>query len=309
MTRGDVASPRVSIITPFLNAGRFIQESIESVLSQTYGQWELLLVDDGSTDDSTSIAMRYAMAHTGKIRYFAHEGRLNHGASASRNLGARHAKGDTSRSWTRTTSTCRPSSSSRCRCSIRIARWRWCMRPPSTWFSWSGRPEDAGRDWTWRKYGAPPNTVIDPPRMLIAFLQDGGTVPCMGSVLVRRDAVERVGGWEDSFRYICTDQVFHAKLSLRFPVLIADACWDRYRQHEDSACRTVARDGQSDAAFQRYLSWLETYLSLEPTSIRRSGRRCEKRCGPIDTRCSIASSGRPAFEAHRICAAACGPGG
>ena len=114
--------------------------------------------------------------------------------------------------------------------------------------------EDARRDWTWRNYGAPPNTVIDPPRMLIAFLQDGGTVPCMGSVLVRRAALERVGGWEDSFRYICTDQVFHAKLCLRFPVLIADACWDRYRQHEDSACRTVAREGQSDAAFQRYLT-------------------------------------------------------
>ena len=65
MTQRD---PRVSIITPFLNAGRFIQESIESVLSQTYDQWELLLVDDGSTDNSMSIAMRYATAHPGKIR-------------------------------------------------------------------------------------------------------------------------------------------------------------------------------------------------------------------------------------------------
>ena len=63
MTHRD---PRVSIITPFLNAGRFIQESIESVLSQTYDQWELLLVDDGSTDDSTSIAMRYADGAPGK---------------------------------------------------------------------------------------------------------------------------------------------------------------------------------------------------------------------------------------------------
>jgi hypothetical protein len=99
--------------------------------------------------------------------------------------------------------------------------------------------------------------------MLIAFLEDGGTVPCMGSVLARRTAVERVGGWEESFRFICTDQVFHAKLCLRFPVLIADACWDRYRQHEASSCRTVARAGQTDAAFARYLNWLETYLSQE----------------------------------------------
>jgi hypothetical protein len=102
----------------------------------------------------------------------------------------------------------------------------------------------------------------------------------MGSVLVRRTAVERVGGWEDSFRYICTDQVFHAKLCLRFPVLIADGCWDRYRQHEESSCRTVAREGQTDAAFQRYLNWLETYLSLEAnvdpavrTALRKALRR------------------------------------
>jgi len=47
---------RVSIVTPFLNAARFFEESIESVLAQTYRDWELLLVDDGSFDGSTAIA-------------------------------------------------------------------------------------------------------------------------------------------------------------------------------------------------------------------------------------------------------------
>jgi len=49
-------------------------------------------------------------------------------------------------------------------------------------------------------------------------------------------------------------------------VLIADACWDRYRQHEDSSCRSVARAGQLDAAFGRYLSWLDAYLAREGVS-------------------------------------------
>lgn len=59
---GDMVSskPRVSVITPFLNAERFIQEAIESVLAQTYDSWELMLVDDGSADGSTDIALRYA---------------------------------------------------------------------------------------------------------------------------------------------------------------------------------------------------------------------------------------------------------
>ena len=254
---------RVSIVTPFLNAGRFLQESIESVLAQTYDEWELLLVDDGSTDTSTSVALRYARAHPEKIRYLAHEGHQNNGASASRNLGARHAKGEYL-AFLDADDIYLPRKLQQ-QVPLLDAHREVAMVYAATeyWFSWNGRPEDAGRDWVWRKYGAEPNTVIDPPRMLIAFLQDGGTVPCMGSVLVRRTAVERVGGWEESFRSICTDQVFHAKLCLKFPVLIADACWDRYRQHEDSSCRTAARAGQSDAAFERYLDWLETYLSVE----------------------------------------------
>jgi glycosyltransferase involved in cell wall biosynthesis len=254
---------RVSIVTPFLNAGRFMQESIESVLAQTCDEWELLLVDDGSTDDSTAIAHRYAAAHPGKIRCLAHEGRRNEGASASRNLGACHAKGEYL-AFLDADDVYLPGKLQH-QLPLLDAHPDVAMVYAATeyWYSWSGQPADAGRDWIWRKYGAEPNRVITPPRMLIAFLQDGGTVPCMGSVLVRRAAVERVGGWEESFRSICTDQVFHAKLCLRFPVLIADECWDKYRQHDDSSCRIAARAGQSDAAFQRYLDWLETYLSAE----------------------------------------------
>jgi glycosyltransferase involved in cell wall biosynthesis len=47
------SQPLVSVIIIFLDAARFIEEAIESVLAQTYRNWELLLVHDGSTDDST----------------------------------------------------------------------------------------------------------------------------------------------------------------------------------------------------------------------------------------------------------------
>jgi len=52
--------PLVSVVMIFLNAERFIQEAIQSVLSQNYSNWELLLVDDGSTDGSTRIALAAA---------------------------------------------------------------------------------------------------------------------------------------------------------------------------------------------------------------------------------------------------------
>jgi glycosyltransferase involved in cell wall biosynthesis len=255
---------RVSIVTPFLNPGPFFEESIGSALAQTYREWELLLVDDGSTDGSTDLALRYAAAHPDRIRYLSHEGRRNRGASASRNLAARHACGKYL-AYLDADDVYLPSKLE-IQVPILEAHADVAMLYSATeyWYSWTGRPEDARRDWVWRKYGAEPGTVIAPPRMLVRFLGDGGTVPCMGSVLVRREALDRVGGWEESFTRICTDQVFHAKLTLNFPVMIADVCVDRYRQHENSSCQTVARAGQSDSAFETYLAWLESYVAAQP---------------------------------------------
>jgi glycosyltransferase involved in cell wall biosynthesis len=262
------ANARVSIVTPFLNPGRFFQEAIDSVLAQTFDGLELLLVDDGSTDDSASVALRSAAEHPSRVRYLSHAGRVNRGASASRNLGIRHATGDYL-AFLDADDVYLPDRLEQ-QVAVLDANPDVAMVYAATeyWYSWSGRPEDARRDWTWRKYGAEPNVPIAPPRMLRTFLEDGGTVPCMGSVLVRRQAVESVGGWEESFRNICTDQVFHAKLCLRFPVYIVDACRDRYRQHPDSVCHTVARAGKSDAAFDAYLRWLECYLVRERVTNR-----------------------------------------
>ena len=51
--------PRISIILPIYNGSAFLSESIESVLSQTFTNFELLIINDGSTDDSESIIKEY----------------------------------------------------------------------------------------------------------------------------------------------------------------------------------------------------------------------------------------------------------
>ena len=86
--------PRVSVITPFLDNEVFLPEAIESVLAQTFKNWEYLLVDDGSGPEATAIAKQYANRFSGRIRYLEHPGHLNRGISASRNLGVHHARGE-----------------------------------------------------------------------------------------------------------------------------------------------------------------------------------------------------------------------
>lgn len=79
----------VSIITPCYNGERFIAETIESVLGQTYPNWEMLIVDDGSQDRTAEIAGRYA-AQDPRIKLIRQS---NAGTACARNNGMRRAEG------------------------------------------------------------------------------------------------------------------------------------------------------------------------------------------------------------------------
>lgn len=80
----------VSIITPSYNSSSFIAETIESILSQTYLNWELLITDDCSTDRSVEIIERYIQRDS-RIKLFRLE--KNCGAGVCRNRSISEAKG------------------------------------------------------------------------------------------------------------------------------------------------------------------------------------------------------------------------
>ena len=52
-------TPLISVVIPAYNAGQFLDETLESVLSQTYENWECIIVNDGSTDSTESIAKKW----------------------------------------------------------------------------------------------------------------------------------------------------------------------------------------------------------------------------------------------------------
>ncbi len=79
----------VSIITPCYNGERFLAETIESVLGQTYTNWEMLVVDDGSTDGTARLASEYAVKDS-RIQLLR---QANAGTAAARNNGMRRARG------------------------------------------------------------------------------------------------------------------------------------------------------------------------------------------------------------------------
>lgn len=254
--------PVVSIIIPFLNPGAFFHEAVESVLRQSFKQWELLLVDDGSSDGSTHSARQFADSNPGRVRHLEHEGHRNLGQSAARNAGVRNAQGeyvaflDADDVWFR--------AKLEQQVSILNARPSVAMvyGPDQWWYSWTNNPSDQKRDYV-SPLGVPPDTIWTPPTLLIRSLQSKAPTPNPSSMMIRRAVIEKVGGFEEQFvgGYAkFEDQAFLAKVCLRFPVFATGECWYRYRQHGNSFTSTFTHKFKYEAAALYYCNWLSNYL-------------------------------------------------
>ncbi|MGN6605052.1 MAG: glycosyltransferase family 2 protein [Ginsengibacter sp.] len=79
----------VSVIIPCYNYAHFLPEALECVMAQTYADWECVIINDGSTDNTEEVALKYCEAES-RFKYLYKE---NGGHSSARNLGIRHSKG------------------------------------------------------------------------------------------------------------------------------------------------------------------------------------------------------------------------
>ena len=85
--------PLVSVVMPVYNAEKYVGEAIESILRQTYKRFELIIVDDESTDGSSEIIKSYKRKHRTKIQIIKTQRNLNGGGDMCANLGIERARG------------------------------------------------------------------------------------------------------------------------------------------------------------------------------------------------------------------------
>ena len=253
--REGIGCPRVSVITPFLDNEAFIAEAIESVIGQTFDDWEYLLVDDGSGAAATSIAKSYAARYPGQIRYFEHPAHVNRGISATRNLGVHHARGeliaflDSDDIWLASKLSEHvglldehPTVGMVCGATVE-------------WNSWSNGPDRT------LQTGRQRDVVIYPQDAAVELYPLGSArAPSFSDVVFRAELVRRLGGFDEQFTGLYDDQVLLLKVYLSVPVYFCSTPSNKYRQHPTSTCATAIRAGKADQGQLLFLEWVEQYL-------------------------------------------------
>jgi glycosyltransferase involved in cell wall biosynthesis len=250
------------VITACLNGERFLAEAVDSVLGQTFQDFEYILIDDGSTDGSSRIARSYAERHPGRVRYMEHPGRRNIGLSPSRNVGIRAARGalvgflDADDVWL-------PD-----KLADQVAvmdahpEVGLVAGSMSRWSSWEG-----GRDVT-SVVGHVQNEVISGSHVALAMYPLGrAATPPPSAFLVRTEVVERIGYFEESFdgpRALFEDQALLAKVFVDSPVYFSDKICLLYRQLSDSMSTTSRASGKHRVAKTHFYDWVVGYVGTVP---------------------------------------------
>lgn len=262
-------APLVSVIISFLNEERFLSAAVESVLGQDYANWELILVDDGSTDGSTEIAKDYVKRHSDKIIYTEHENHANKGLSASRNRGISLARGklaaflDADDIWT--------STKLRNQTDLMIANPEAAMLCEACeyWHSWNDESkrdvlvqigEIKGTPFVSSIIGAR-DKVFDPPALAESLYPlASGEAPSISGTIIRKSVLEKHSGFEEQFTGMYEDQAFLMKIYLNEPVFISSLCYHKYRQRRDSVSQTANSEGKYHFWRRLFLEWLQLYL-------------------------------------------------
>jgi glycosyltransferase involved in cell wall biosynthesis len=207
-----ISNDFVSVVIPCYNQGRFLSEAIDSVVNQTHSQHEIIVIDDGSTDLSQSVARQYRA-----VRYFYQS---NQGVSAARNAGIRQSRG-TYLTFLDADDRLLPNA---------LAAGIDCFHKSQSCGFVVGRYRRIATD------GSPisePNRPSGAHDFYDALLR-GNIIGVPATVMFRRAAVESVGGFNSRFK-MGEDYDLALRIARIFTVVEYDSVVAEYRRHNQNA--------------------------------------------------------------------------
>jgi glycosyltransferase involved in cell wall biosynthesis len=250
---------------PFLNAERFLAEAISSVRRQTLHDWELLLVNDGSTDASVGIARLAVSEDPERVLLLEHPGGGNRGLLSSRKLGISSARGR----WIAFLDSDDRYDANRLERHIELLEADPMLVGVQGltryWYSWERSDR---RDTVDMSPVAEGDEVVRQPGLLMLLLRSHGrTAPGICSVTLRADVACLLLAQEGAPELMYEDQVLLslAYLAGRFRLLNESHAW--YRQHTSSMSSQLGGDGR-----EAWLHWLTAHLKqhqADPSILQR----------------------------------------
>lgn len=257
----NTALPLVSVITPFLNGGDWLRQAVESVLAQTYSNWQHILIDDGSKPEVTAIAKDYESKYAGKIIYTDHLGHINRGVTASRNRGIELATGelvaflDSDDCWL----------PAKLQKQVDIYQKYPAVgmicEASKYWFSWE---REHAHDIV-IPVGAEQDKYFEPPTLIYKLYPLGkGAAPCPSGMIMTKSLLDQIDRFEEGFtgaNQVYEDQAFLCKIYLRSPVYISSDANNLYRQRSGSLMQSISERNQYFKVRAYFLDWMDKYLA------------------------------------------------
>lgn len=261
MKNTETQLAKVSVVLCFFNEERFLIEAVNSVLWQTFQDWELMLVDDGSSDGSTALARDLSARYPDRIKYIDHPDHENRGLSASRNLGIRSASGemvafiDADDVWVvdkleKQLATFQEHPEANVILSASIYWHRWKQ---------SDQLDEV------IKVGVPEGKYHSPDLLFLLYPFGPGAAPCPSGIMVRKSVVVK-HQFEEAFTglyQMYEDQAFLCKVYLQETVFVTNEANNLYRQREASLVSRVYHAGKYKLVRQFFLDWFFVHISHE----------------------------------------------
>jgi glycosyltransferase involved in cell wall biosynthesis len=258
--------PVASVIIPFLNGANFIREAVDSVFGQSFESWELILVDDGSSDESSQFAAELAETDP-RVSYMTHPGHANRGPALSRALGSSAARGDYLL-FLDHDDVLYPGAL------LKMARELNSHPGASAVFAgvhfWAFDPSLQAIDWV-SSYGRIGSGLVSGRRMLRDLIRSDAHHPAICSTLFRRHAYDAVRDASAAYPGIYEDTAVLFQLLVRAVVYVLDEPVADYRMHAASRCHRAKAEGKlSDEGFSedryRFLSWAAENVPMDALS-------------------------------------------